>query len=291
MRVLLLGGTGSIGTPVVRELIQRGHEVVALARSDRSAAILRQQGAAVLRGDIAAPQGWISALPAIDGIIHLACDFASDMEAIDRGLLDALLPHVARQPTKARFLYTGGCWLYGATGDDVATEETPFAPLAAFAWMVPHLQRVLDSDAVEGVVVHPAMVYGGEGGGVFRRFARDAEAGAVRIVGNEAVRWPLVHCDDLARLYVLALETAPGRSSYIGTAVDGMPVGRLARAFDAPELLILPTDAVAAELGEWARGYGCDQQLSGARARRELGWTPLHLDPIVDIHQWLRQCQ
>lgn len=162
MRVLLLGGTGSIGTPVLRELIDRGHDVVALARSDRSAVTPQQQGAAVLRGDIAAPQAWIAALPAIDGIIHLACDFTSDMEAIDRGLLDALLPHLARQPAKARFLHTGGCWLYGATGDD-------------------------------------------------------------------------------------------------------------------------------AELGEWVRGYACDQQLSGARAHRELGWTPAHLDPIVDIHQWLRQ--
>lgn len=288
MRVLLLGGTGSIGTPVLRELIQRGHEVVALARSDRSANALKQQGVTVLRGDIAAPQGWVPALPAVDGVIHLACDFASDMEAIDRGLLDALLPHLARQPAKARFLYTGGCWLYGATGGQVGTEDSPFAPLAAFAWMVPHLQRVLDSEQVEGIVVHPAMVYGGEGG-VFRRFARDAKAGAVRLAGAESVRWPLVHCDDLARLYVLALEAAPGRSSYIGTAVDGVPVGRLARAFDAPDLLILPIDVIAAELGEWARGYACDQQLSGARARRELGWQPAHLDPIADIHQWLRR--
>lgn len=288
MRVFLLGGTGSIGTPVLHELIRRGHEVVALARSDKSGATLERQGATVLRGDIAAPQGWVPALPTVDGVIHLACDFASEMEAVDRDLLDALLPHLARQPTKARFLYTGGCWLFGATGDQVATEQTPFAPLAAFAWIVPLLQRVLDSNDVEGIVVHPAMVYGGEGG-VFRRFAHDAKSGVVRVVGNELVRWPLVHCDDLAKLYVLALEAAPGRSSYIGTAVDGMPVGRLARAFDAPDIMTLPADAIAAELGEWARGYACDQQLSGSRARRELGWQPTHLDPIADIYKWLRQ--
>jgi nucleoside-diphosphate-sugar epimerase len=288
MRVFLLGGTGSIGTPVLHELLRRGHEVVALARSDVSASTLERHGAHVLRGDIAAPRGWLSALPTVDGVIHLACDFASDMAAVDRGLLDTLLPRLASQPTRARFLYTGGCWLFGATGDRIATEDTPFAPLAAFAWMVPHLQRVLDSDDVDGIVVHPAMVYGGEGG-IFRRFARDAQSGAVRIVGDEAIRWPLVHCDDLAKLYVLALEAAPRRSSWIGTAVDGMPVGRLARAFDAADFLILSPDTIAAELGEWARGYACDQQLSGARARRALGWQPVHLDPIADIHQWLHQ--
>ncbi len=288
MRVFVLGGTGSIGTPVLRELIERGHDVVALARSEASAIILERRGATVLRGDLAAPEGWVPTLPAVDGVIHLACDFASDMAAIERGLLDTLLPHLARQGTEARFLYTGGCWLYGATGDRIASEDSPFAPLAAFAWMVPHLLRVLDSEEVAGIVVHPAMVYGGEGG-VFRRFARDAASGSVRVVGAESVRWPLVHCDDLADLYALAIEAAPRGSSYIGTAVDSMPVGQLARAFEAPELQVLPPDVIAEELGEWARGYACDQQLSGVRARRELGWRPAHLNPIADIHQWLRQ--
>ena len=288
MRVLLLGGTGSIGAPVLRTLVQRGHGVVALARSEASAATLERRGATVLRGDMAAPEAWMPALPAVDGVVHLACDFASDMAAIERVLLDALLPHLARQPARARFLYTGGCWLFGATGDRVGTEESPFAPLAAFTWMVPHLERVLASNEVEGIVVHPAMVYGGDGG-ILRRFAHDARTGAVRVVGSESVRWPLVHCDDLAQLYVLVLEAAPARSSYIGAAVVGMQVGQLARAFDAPYLQVVPPDVVAAELGEWARGYACDQQLSGARARRELGWTPAHLDPVIDVHQWLRQ--
>jgi nucleoside-diphosphate-sugar epimerase len=98
-----------------------------------------------------------------------------------------------------------------------------------------------------------------------------------------------VHSEDLAQLYVLALERAPARSSYIGAAVEGIAVGRIARAFakrfgtprQAPQ--IVSTDAIAAELGEWARGYPLDQQLSGARARRELGWEPKHLDLKEEI--------
>src|SRR6266571_1847502 len=69
--------------------------------------------------------------------------------------LDGLLAHLAAQPQKARFIYTGGCWLFGATGDAVATEETPFRPLPAFAWMVPHLQRVLDTSGIDPVIIHP----------------------------------------------------------------------------------------------------------------------------------------
>lgn len=289
MRVFVLGGTGSIGSPTVRELIARGHDVSALARSDASAAKLRGMGAAPIAGNIASPEQWAESLPVLDAVIHAACDFTTEMDPIDRRQLDVLLRSLARQPRESRFIYTGGCWLFGATGDVTVTEETPFCPLPAFAWMVPHLQRILEASEVDGIVIHPAMVYIA-GGGVFDRFARDAVArDAIRVVGSEQVRWPLVHSEDLANLYVLALEREPARSSYIGAAIDGLAVGQIARTFakrfgtrdQVPQ--IVSTDTIAAELGEWARGYALDQQLSGAKARRELGWTPTHLDPEREI--------
>ena len=289
MRVFVFGGTGSIGGAVVRELVARRHDVIGLARSEASALRLRQHGAASLAGDIASPERWTKTLPRIDAVIHIACDFKSDMTGIDRRLLDILLPALAAQPVKPRFIYTGGCWQFGATHGEVATEETPLDPLPAFAWMVPHLHRVLAAPEVDGIVIHPAMVYDGAGG-VFQRFAREAiERDAVRVVESEAVRWPLVHRDDLANLYALVLERAPAGSSYIGAAIEAFSVGQIARAFakrfgtrtHEPE--IISADAVAAELGEWARGYARDQRLSGARARRELGWQPKHLDPEREI--------
>ncbi|SDO23503.1 NAD-dependent epimerase/dehydratase family protein [Afipia sp. GAS231] len=289
MRVLVLGGTGSIGSAVVRELIERGHELFSLARSEASAAKLRQLAATPLAGDIGSPEAWTARLPRIDAVIHAACDFNTDMGAVDRRLLDAILPALARQENRPRFIYTGGCWLFGATGDGGATEETPFRPLPAFAWMVPQIRRVLTSSDIAGIVIHPAMVYEAEGG-VFRRFAGEARDGeGVRIVESEAVRWPLVHSEDLAALYALALERAPAGSSYIGASIEGFSVGRIARAFarrfgkpdQAPQ--ILSADAIAAELGEWARGYALDQRLSGAKARLELGWAPSHLDKESEI--------
>jgi nucleoside-diphosphate-sugar epimerase len=159
VHVFVLGGTGSIGTAIVRELVRRGHEVYGLARSDASVNKLADLGATPLPGDIAAPERWVGALPQIDAVIHAACDFSAAMGEIDRRLLDVLLPALAARPKKPRFIYTGGCWLFGATGDDVVTEETPFHPLAAFAWMVPNLQRVLDAPGIDGIVIHPAMVY------------------------------------------------------------------------------------------------------------------------------------
>jgi nucleoside-diphosphate-sugar epimerase len=289
VRVFVLGGTGAIGSAVVRELVARGHDVSGLARSDAAAAKLREFGATPLAGDTTAPEHWAPGLPLLDAVIHMACDFNTAMGAIDRRLFDLLLPALAAQPKTPRFIYTGGGWLFGATGDVIATEETPFCPLPAFAWMVPNLTRILQATEVDGIVIHPAMVYAAAGG-VFARFARDAvERDAVRVVESEQVRWPLVHSEDLAGLYALALERAPARSSYIGAAIDGLAVGRIARAFAErfgtrlTEPQIISPDAIAAELGEWARGYALDQRLSGARAQWELGWSPRHLHPEAEI--------
>jgi nucleoside-diphosphate-sugar epimerase len=289
VRVFVLGGTGSIGAAVVSELVRRGHGVCALARSDGAAAKLRLAGAAPVAGDIASPERWAGRVPEVGAVIHAACDFGTDMGAIDRRLLDMLLPHLAAQPKKPRFITTGGCWLFGATGEGIATEETPFRPLPAFAWMVPQLRQILETPEIDGIVIHPAMVYEPDGG-VFSRFVRDAvERDAIRVVESEAVRWPLVHREDLANLYALALEKAPARSSYIGAAIEGLAVGRIAHALakrfgtrhEMPH--IISTDAIAAELGAWARGYALDQRLSGAKARRDLGWRPKHLDPEREI--------
>jgi nucleoside-diphosphate-sugar epimerase len=289
VRIFVLGGTGSIGAAVVKELIRRGHDVCALARSDAAAAKLNGFGATPVAGDIASPERWAGLLPQVDAVIHTACDLSTDMGAIDRRLLDLLLPRLAAQPKKPRFITTGGCWLFGATREGIATEETPFRPLPAFAWMVPQLRQILEAPEIDGIVIHPAMVYEPDGG-VFSRFARDAvERDAVRVVEGEAVRWPLVHREDLANLYALALEKAPARSSYIGAAIEGLAVGRIARALakrfgtrrQMPQ--IISTDAIAAELGAWARGYALDQRLSGAKARRDLGWRPKHLDPEREI--------
>ncbi len=113
MRVLVLGGTGSIGGPVVRELIRAGHEVVALARSAASAAAVTRIGARPVMGDMADPERWLSALPPLDGVIQAAAAFGADDEAVERILLHALLPYLRTAVRNSRLIYTGGCWLYG----------------------------------------------------------------------------------------------------------------------------------------------------------------------------------
>ena len=207
MRVLVLGGTGSIGGPVVRELVRGGHEVVALARSAASADSVARLGARPIAGDMATPERWLAALPPLDGVIHAAAAFGADDEATERRLLLTLLPCCGAAARNVRFIYTGGCWLYGASDEGrVTTEATPFDPLPAFAWGVSHCRLVLEARGIDPIVIHPAMVYE-SCGGVFARFRIDATGrDAVRVVAGEQVCWPLVHSEDLAALYRLALE-------------------------------------------------------------------------------------
>ncbi|HET8727103.1 MAG TPA: NAD-dependent epimerase/dehydratase family protein, partial [Alphaproteobacteria bacterium] len=241
-------------------------------------------GAIPVHGDLRQPARWIDAVEGVDAVIHAAATFTDDMGAVDHALMDRLLP---RMPAGSALVYTGGCWLYGETGDRVADEETPFDPLPAFAWMVEPIRRVLSATGIRGIVVHPAMVFE-QGGGVFTRFAEEARhRGRIGIVGGEAVRWPLVHKEDLADLYLRALERGMAGTAYNGAAIDGLPVGRIARAIakrlgaiDEPE--VRSADEIAAELGDWARGYALDQRMSGDRARRDLGWSPTRTDPLAD---------
>lgn len=286
MRALVLGGTGTIGRAVVRALLDRGAAVDALARTDAAAAAVRGAGARPVTGDIGHPAGWREAVARADAVVHAACGFDDDMARTDAILLDGLLPAMAASGRTPALVYTGGCWLYGATGARIADEDAPLDPPPEWAWMVDHAARARAAPGVRAVVIHPAMVWDADGG-VLRSMGADARAGrAVRVVADPGVRWPLVHADDLADLYVRAIERAPAGAIYNGAAIEGIAVGDLARAIAARAgaggaIEVVPLDRWIAERGGWARGHGLDQQMSGRRARDALGWAPVRLDPAA----------
>ena len=288
MRILVLGGTGSIGSGVVAALVERGHDVVALARSTSSADRLRRAGAETIAGDIIDFRPWIHVVRDVDGVVHAAATWKADMNAVDRRLVEDLIAEMRGFDPPKAFLYTGGCWLYGRTGDTVARETSPFRPLDAFADSVAVVERVLSATELRGMVIHPGMVYEA-GGGVFGFMFEDAKSrGRVRVIGGEDVRWPLVHQDDLGVLYALILEKGRPGDTYCAAAVEGFPVGRIARAiakkFDvSANIGVIPVREAKSTLGEWYEGFAIDQQMSGRKATIELGWRPTHVDPIADL--------
>jgi len=286
MRVLVLGGTGSIGSAIVRELLAAGHHVLGLARSANSARILSEQGVSIVSGDIRDPSAWSGIITEVDGVIHAAATFSQDMDEIDKELVCALIDAAKHASAPPRFIYTGGCWLYGETGDSVATEDTPFHPIGPFASAIDSGTMITATPYLEGMIVHPAMVYERDGG-VFGRFAEEAKSGVqIGMVGSAQTRWPLVHKDDLAVLYRLVLEKGLRGSSYNGATEHGVRVGDIVEAISArfklpSRPLIRSVEEAVAEYGDWAAGFALDQQMSGQKARAELGWTPKHTDSLL----------
>ncbi|NSY38485.1 NAD-dependent epimerase/dehydratase family protein [Leisingera sp. ANG59] len=279
MNILILGGTGSIGTAVTQELIRHGHGVTGLSRSQASDRKLEAMGARTLRGDLRSPGAWIREAARADGLIQLAATFDDDMAEADTTAIAAILQQAALRPEPLRMIYTGGCWLYGATGSRIADEASPMRPIKPFAWMERNARTVLSSPAVSAAVIHPAMVYHA-GGGAFSSYLDAARNGQpFEIWGSISTRWPLIQRDDLARAYRLLLENPELTGHFNASAQDGVSVaeitGEIARRHGHDSgYVVRSLKHVLFEYGAWAEGPVLDQQMGSSKLRRLTGWQP-----------------
>ena len=295
MRVFVTGGSGLIGSAIVENLINHQHDVFALARSDASHKMLSDLGATPIMGDITNPAAWVGHLPNVDAIIHTACTFADDMAKADGILLDHLLPAARQMPGPVRFIYTGGTWLFPETGPDTEIDEScMFDPLPDFQWMCPGIDRVLGDDGIDGIIIHPACVYATGRHGHYGLLTRDMETAhtdnRVTIIGYGEITLPMIHGDDLADLYRLALCHAKPGTSYFGVGINDVSNHRLAHLiatrFGGRDCKVgtITTQTAMDRLGSWAAGLAHHHVMSNQKARRDLGWSPAHQDIAADIN-------
>jgi nucleoside-diphosphate-sugar epimerase len=286
MDVFLTGGTGLIGSAVLHALLEDGHTVHALARSDRSASILTAAGAAVVRGDVDDPALLAEAARSSDGFIHTAAAADGKDAERDAALLDAVLPALAG--TGKPYVHTSGVWLHGSGTFD---EDSPFAPPALTAWRLPLDARVraAAADGVRSVLIAPGIVHGrGLGLPDLVKNGPRTDDGALVLPGSGEQHWTTVHTDDLARLYAAALTDAAPGSYYLGVSGQNPTVreiGEAALRGAGQEPRTVPsTDAdTEARLGPLAGAFALDQQATGARARTELGWKPTGPSLLEDL--------
>jgi nucleoside-diphosphate-sugar epimerase len=276
MRVLLTGGTGYLGSNVLRTMRERGHDTYALVRSDKAAQAVTDAGAEALVGDLADVPWLTRQLAGVDGAINLAALDATGEDAV----IDAAVAAFAG--TAKPFVYTSGLWMWGDGAD--LTEESPFRSPAILAWKVERQGRVLRS-GIKASAIAPAVVYGhGQGlpAGMFT-FGPRTEDGALRLIGDGTQHWATVHIDDLADLYLRVLERAPGGETYIGASGVNPTVREMAEAAAgrvAPETADESRDRLGAY---FADALLLDQQAGGQTARQRLGWNPTHPDVLVEL--------
>jgi len=281
MHIFLTGGTGIIGSAVLACALKEGHTVTALARTTETAAQLESRGAQALAGDITQPEKWVDHAASADCFIHLASSFDASMAQTDPLLIDQLATATRPRATPLRFLYTGGCWLFGATHNAIAHEESPLNSIAAFDWAAACIAQLKALPHLSTAILHPGMVYDG-GGGVFSRYIRALRQGRPpSIWGDAKTRWPLVHRDDAAAAYVLLAGLADTGTFNVVTQQgvsqnDITDVLRDQAGIKAPAA-VMPHKWVLSRHGRMGEGPMLDQQMSGARLLT-LGWQPDYPD-------------
>jgi nucleoside-diphosphate-sugar epimerase len=282
MKVFLTGGSGYVGRPTVRALVRQGHDVSALARSDASARTLTELGARPVPGGLTDTAVLREAAAEADGVIHLGQHYGDNTADVDRAAADALQEGVG---DRGPYVHTGGVWVYGDTAG-VVDEDAPQHPPAITAWRRANEERVL-AHGGNPVLVMPGVVYG-LGGGLVETFfaAPGRQTGAVPLIGDGSNHWALVHAEDIAELYVLALQ-APAKSVYAGVSGQNLPLADVVGALTGASGRVAQLSLAEAvdRMGPIAEAFALDQQLTPARAQRELGWQPRHLDALRDLRE------
>lgn len=289
MRVFLTGATGFVGSAVAQELIEAGHEVVGLARSDAAVARLEAAGIAAFRGDIDDGNSLRRGADAADGVIHTAFNhdfstFAANCEA-DRAVIAALgEPLGSGRP----LVVTSGI---GVLRQGTLLDETidpPTGPKAHPRTASEHASAELSARGGDVRIIRlPPSTHGvGDHGFVPMLIGMSREKGRSGYIGEGENRWPAVHRRDAARLYRLALEKGVAGQRYHAVAEEGVPFRTIAEVI-ARRLNVLlsalSAEEAAAHFGWFTHFAAMNVPASAERTRRALGWEPREIGLLEDI--------
>ena len=298
LRVFVTGATGHIGSTVVRELLESGHEVVGLARSDKSAAALTAAGAGVQRGNLDNLNSLRTGATAADGVIHLAfnnisetTDYAMsgqvDLSAVET--IGAVL-----EGTDKPFVITSGTLLLallalgrpGTEKDVIDTGSPPRPRVASENAVIAFAERGVRSSVVR---LAPSVHSTADHHGFVPSLIGIARVkGVSAYVGDGSNRWPAVHTLDAARLYRLAVEAAPAGSRLHGAGEEGVPFREIAEAIGRQ--LKVPVVSIAADEASDHFGFlsafvSLDNPTSSKQTQELLMWQPQGPGLIADIEQ------
>jgi len=279
MKLALTGATGFVGSHILTELRDHGHEVVALVRDEAQAGEVAALGATPTVVDLYDLSAVVRVLREADGAVHTASPGDATSADLDSAMVDAAVDAFAG--TGRPYLHISGAWIYG---DNTAiTEDSPLDPPPLVAWKPPIEQRVLDAQNMRGVVIVSSVAYGDGGGGVpgvILNSPRD-DAGNLVMLGTGQQHWSTVHVADLANFFRRVLENDSARGRYVVgnglTPTVAEITDAAAVAAGAQGAVPGSDDEAKARLGDYfAEVLLLDQGTAAARARAELDWSPTH---------------
>jgi nucleoside-diphosphate-sugar epimerase len=290
MRVFVTGASGWIGSAVVPELLNAGHQVLGLARSDSAAAALTSLGADVHRGGLDDPDSLRAGTAASDGVVHLAYnhDFAAMDQAAQTDLqaIEAIGSTLAG--TDGPLVIASG--VLGMTPGRVATERDVPDPNVHPRVANSNAAMAYATRGVRTSIVRFAPTVHGAGDhgfvAVLVGIARDKRVSGYIEDGSN--RWPAVHRLDAANLVRLAVDDARAGSVLHAVGEEGVPTRAIAEAIgrqlDLP-VVSIPSDKAVEHFDWLGRFFGADCAASNELTRELLGWEPTHQGLIEDLEQ------
>lgn len=291
MRVFLTGATGFIGSRIVPELLQAGHQVIGLTRSDEGAKRLTDAGAGVHHGTLEDLESLRSGAAKADGVIHVAFDhdfsnFVANCEK-DRRAIEAL--GSVLKGSDRPLVITSGTGM-GSAGhgkpavEDIFDTSHPNPRSASEIAGNAMLEQGVNVSVMRLPQVHDTVKQG-----LITPMVEIARAkGVSAYAGDGSNRFPAAHVIDIARLYRLALEKGESGARYHAVAEEGIPVRQIAEVLGKG--LNVPVKSLSLEEAKEHFGWmgmfaGMDLWASGAKTQERLNWHPTGPGLIADLER------
>ena len=287
MRIFVTGAAGFIGTALVPELIQAGHQVLGLSRSEAGVKALTAAGAQAQQGTIEDLESLRASAAKSDAVIHLAFNhdfskFAANSEA-DKRAIETLA--AALKGTDRPLIATGGVAIV-APGR-VATEDDPHPPVN------PKLPRASEATAIalaeQGInasTMRLSQIHDTHKAGLVTFLAAIAhQKGVSAYIGEGRNRWAAAHLLDTARLYRLAIEQGKAGDRYHAVAEEGVTLRDIAeaigRGLNIPVVSKTPEEA-AEHFGFLSYFASIDGPVSSALTQQRFGWNPTGNPTLIE---------
>lgn len=291
MKVFVTGATGFIGSAVTTELINAGHSVLALTRSDKSADFAKQLGAEIIRGDLQDLEALKKGASSVDAVAHLGFvhDFTNFAAACETDRQAILALSSALKGTNKPFIASFGT--LSLPSDHTATEND-FHDLskpntsARAKTEVEFLQQAQDGIAVMALRLPPTVH--GEGDEAFMKLfiAAARKHGRSVYVGKGTDVWAAVHRKDAAVLYRLALEKPIAGAVLHGIQDEGVVWKEFTTVIGdnlhVPTVSIKREDANA-HFGLLGNFVTVNNPVSSAITQKRFNWTPKEPNLIADL--------
>lgn len=289
MRVFVTGGSGFVGSAVVRDLIAAGHEVLGLARSDTAASALEAAGAEAHPGSLEDLDSLRAAATETDGVIHTAFDNSDIARFVENGQVERsaleAIGSVLKGSDRPLVVTAGFAFLVPGT---VATEnDVRRDGAASLGRDAEAVAMTFAETGMRASVVRLPCVHGdGDRFTVPRYIDIARRTGVAAYVGDGLNRWSAVHNVDAARVYRLAFEKAAVGARYHAVAEEGVPSKEVAevigRRLGVPVVSKTPDEA-GSHFGAYAIFAQSDVPASSALTRERLGWRPEGPTLLADI--------